>query len=70
MAAAAAEQAETGQSARRFKEFFYTTLDSWSRARRVIGKAEHLAKVWNPRFIVTSLPALAIDGRTMYERVY
>jgi Transposase DDE domain group 1 len=36
----------------------------------VIGKAEHLAKGPNPRFIVTSLPASAIEGRVLYERVY
>jgi hypothetical protein len=70
LAVAEAEHAETGQPARRFKEFSYATLDSWSRARRVIGKAEHLAKGPNPRFIVTSLPAAAIDGRVLYERIY
>jgi hypothetical protein len=70
LAGAATEHAETGQPARRFKEFFYATLDSWSRARRVIGKAEHLAKGANPRFIVTSLPASAIDRKTLYEAVY
>jgi hypothetical protein len=70
LAVVAAEHAETGHPARCFKEFFYATLDSWSRARRVIGKAEHLAKGANPRFIVTSLPASAIDGRTLYEQVY
>jgi Transposase DDE domain group 1 len=70
LAGAATEHAETGQPARRFQEFFYATLDSWSRARRVIGKAEHLAKGANPRFIVTSLPPSVIDGRTLYERVY
>jgi Transposase DDE domain group 1 len=70
LAAVAAEHARTGQPARRFKEFFYATLDSWSRARRVVGKAEHLAKGPNPRFIVTSLSAAAIEGRLLYERVY
>ena len=70
LAAAAAEHAESDQPARRFKEFFYATLDSWSGARRVIGKAEHLAKGPHPRFILTSLPASAIDGRLLYERVY
>ena len=30
------------------------TLDSWSRARRVVAKAEHLPKGANPRFVVTS----------------
>jgi Transposase DDE domain group 1 len=70
LAQAAAEHAETGQPARRFREFFYATLDSWSRARRVIGKAEHLAKGANPRFIVTSLPASVIAGRLVYEQIY
>jgi hypothetical protein len=70
LAAAAAGHAETGQPARRFKEFFYATLASWSCARRVIGKAEHLAKGANPRFIVTALRRSTIDGRTLYERVY
>jgi Transposase DDE domain group 1 len=70
LAQAAAEHAETDQPARRFEEFSYATLGSWSRARRVIGKAEHLAKGPNPRFIVTSLPASAIEGRVLYERVY
>jgi hypothetical protein len=42
---------------RAFTEFEYATLDTWSRARRVIGKAEVLAQGDNPRFIVTNLPA-------------
>ena len=70
LAQAAAEHAETGGPARRFKEFRYATLDSWSRERHVIGKAEHLAKGPNSRFIVTSLAPAAIEGRTLYERVY
>jgi Transposase DDE domain group 1 len=70
LAKAAAEHAKTVQPARRFREFSYATLDSWSRERRVIGKAEHLVKGPNPRFIVTSLTAGVIDGRTLYERVY
>ena len=48
----------------------YATLDSWSRERRVVGKAEHLAKGANPRFIVTSLAGEQIDGRTLYEDLY
>jgi hypothetical protein len=70
LAATAAEHAETGQPTRRFQEISYATLDSWRRQRRVIGKAEHLAKGPNPRFIVTSLPSSVIDGRTLYERIY
>ena len=70
MAAAAAEHQQTGKPARRFKDFTYTTLDSWSRVRRVIGKAEHLDKGANPRFIVTSIERPAIDAQTLYEQVY
>jgi hypothetical protein len=35
----------------------------------VVAKAEHLSKGPNPRFVVTSLPAGAIDARTLYEDV-
>ena len=70
LAAAAAEHKLTGKPARRFKDFTYATLDSWSRARRVIGKAEHLDKGANPRFVVTSLDAPRGDGKTLYEQVY
>ncbi len=41
----------------RFREFEYRTAKSWSRARRVIGKAQISPKGENPRFIVTNLPA-------------
>ena len=37
---------------RSFTEFEYSTLNSWTKARRVIGKAEILPKGDNPRFIV------------------
>jgi hypothetical protein len=53
-----------------FKDFTYQTLDSWSGARRVIGKAEHLRKGPNPRFVVTSLPPEEADARTLYEDRY
>ena len=59
-----------GSAVRRFADFAWRTLDSWSRARRVVAKAEHLPKGANPRFVVTSLPASAIDARTLYEDVY
>jgi hypothetical protein len=70
LARAEAEYRATGRPARRFRDFFYATLDSWSRRRRVIGKAEHLPKGANPRFVVTSLKRKAIDARTLYESVY
>lgn len=60
----------TGQPTRVFKEFAYQTRKSWSRARRVVGKAEHLARGTNPRFVVTSLPAERLDARALYEDVY
>ena len=63
MAWAEDEHRETGQPARRFKDFRYATLDTWSRRRRVVGKAEHLVKGANPRFVVTSLKRTAIDAR-------
>jgi hypothetical protein len=46
----------TGGYGRRFAQFQYRTLKSWSRPRRVIGKAEVLPAGDNPRFIVTNLP--------------
>lgn len=64
------EFVRSGQAARVFKDFSYRTLKSWSRTRRVVGKAEHLAKGANPRFVVTSLPAEAFDAATLYEREY
>ena len=70
LAWAAAEHERTGKPARRFNDFQYRTRNSWSRCRRVVGKAEHLAKGANPRFVVTSLKRKDIDARTLYERVY
>lgn len=60
----------TGEPARRFKDFSYRTRESWSRERRVVGKAEHLAKGANPRFVVTSLSQQQYDARSLYEDVY
>lgn len=60
----------THHPARRFKDFEYQTLQSWSRARRTIGKAEHLEAGRNPRFIVTSLSREEFDAQTLYEKEY
>jgi len=60
----------TGHAARVFKDFTYQTLKSWSRARRVVGKAEQLEKGPNPRFVVTSLAAEQFDAKTLYEVEY
>jgi hypothetical protein len=67
---AQAQYQETGRAARLFKEFFYQTLKSWSRARRVVAKAEHLEKGENPRFVVTSLSAEAWPAQALYEEHY
>jgi hypothetical protein len=67
---------QSGQASRVFRDFAYQTRESWSRSRRVIGKAEHLQKGANPRFVVTSLPSAAddplrgIDARALYEDEY
>jgi Transposase DDE domain group 1 len=61
---------QTSQAARRFKDFTYQTRDSWSRQRRVVGKAEYLDKGPNPRFVVTSLSAEAFEAKTLYEQLY
>lgn len=60
----------TGHAARVFKDFSYRTRKSWSRARRVVGKAEHLRKGANPRFVVSNLSAEEFDARTLYEDEY
>ncbi len=68
--AAAADSQASGQAARHFKDFTWTTRKSWSRPRRVVGKAEHTPKGSNPRFVVTSLSAQDYDARALYEDVY
>jgi len=70
LVAAKQQHQATGHAARVFKDFTYQTLDSWSRARRVVGKAEHLDKGPNPRFVVTSLPSERYDAKALYEVEY
>jgi hypothetical protein len=60
----------TGVAARVFVELRYRTLDSWSCERRVVAKAEWLAKGANPRFVVTSLTEHAREGQALYEEDY
>jgi hypothetical protein len=61
---------QTGCAARLFKEFVYQTLKSWSRARRVVAKVEHLDKGENPRFVVTSVSREAWPAQALYEEHY
>jgi hypothetical protein len=67
---AAVESIRTSKPARRFKDFTYATLDSWSRSRRVIGKAEVTGGDANPRFVVTSLASAEVGGQHLYEKIY
>lgn len=70
MAEAARQQQQTQQPARVFAEFSYQTHNSWSRARRVVAKAEQLAGKENPRYVVTSLPAENWPAQQLYEELY
>lgn len=78
-AAGATKLPEVSGTARSFTEFEYQTLESWGRARRVIGKAELTEGKENPRFIVTDITgeeAWAKDvpmftkGQSLYEDFY
>jgi hypothetical protein len=67
---AAAKNRRTGKPARCFKDFRWTTRDSWSRQRRVVAKAEWTQAEANPRFVVTSLTRAECKARYLYEKVY
>jgi Transposase DDE domain group 1 len=64
------ESIRTGKPARCFKDFTYRTRDSWSRERRVVGKAEVTGGEANPRYVVTSLKRGEVGARYLYEKVY
>ena len=66
----AIESGELSAPVRRFHQFEYRTLDSWSRKRRVLGKAEILERGANPRFIVTNFTAKQFAPRELYEDFY
>ncbi len=61
---------ETGKASRVYKDFRYQTRETWTRERRVVGKAEHLGKGENPRFVITSLPSEEITASELYEKLY
>lgn len=78
LAEAEEQSKRTSKPARRFKDFTWSTRDSWSRQRRVVAKACPWRKQgaeWtqgeaNPRFVVTSLSRQEHEARHLYERVY
>ena len=71
--AASLDSLRTGRAARHFKDFMWSTLDSWSRHRRVVGKAEVIrgsspgTGEVNPRFVVTSLKRREVGAQHLYE---
>jgi len=70
LVAAFARHVQTGNAARVFGSFLYRTRESWSRPRRIVGKAEWLSKGANPRFIVTNLPEDYASPKDLYEKIY
>jgi hypothetical protein len=70
LAIAEEEATRTGKPARRFKDFTWSTMKSWSRSRRVVAKAEWTGGDSNPRFVVTSLGRNESEARYLYEKVY
>jgi len=63
-------RANAGRPARVFRDFDWSTKESWSRRRRVIGKAEWAQGEANPRFLVTSLKPDAWRAKPLYEKLY
>ena len=70
LAAAEVQSRTSGKPVRLFKDFTYRTRESWSRSRRVVGKAEYLTDKANPRFVVTSYPAQRMAAAPLYEELY
>ena len=70
IAQAEAKSRRTGKPARYFKDFRWRTRRSWSRERRVVGKAEFTADEANPRFVVTSLKRAECKPKYLYEKLY
>src|SRR5215203_3502250 len=79
LARARAQHCLCGTATRSFDQFPYRTKTSWSRERRVIGKAEIAAQGDNPRFLVTNLPEAGFaedenperfSPRALYEDFY
>ena len=74
MHAATQQWNQTGKPARVFTEFDYQTKKTkkggWERARRVVGKAEHIDGKENPRFVVTSLTSESWGAQALYAELY
>lgn len=64
----------SGEPCRRWKDFVWKTKESWSKARRVVAKAEWISGSdegrANPRFVVTSLGGDYAGAQALYEKKY
>jgi hypothetical protein len=67
---AVSREERKGAPVRAYQELCYRTLDSWTRQRRVVAKAEWLGDKFNPRFVVTSLRPEELGARALYEQLY
>lgn len=63
-------RSEDEPKVRLFEDLEYETLNSWSRSRRVVGKAEVSSYGRNPRFVVTSIPAEELKAQYLYDEIY
>jgi hypothetical protein len=71
LALAEVKSRRTGRTARYFTDFMWTTRrNSWTRARRVVAKAEFTEGEANPRFVVTSLRRHECGPKYLYEKLY
>jgi hypothetical protein len=70
LARAEAKSRRTGKPVRLFKSFMWRTRRSWSRKRRVVGKAEFTGGEANPRFVVSSLTRAECKPKYLYEKLY
>ena len=62
--------AETGKPTRLYEELRYWTRETWSRSRRVVGKAQITQYGPNPRFVATSLSIQQAQAKKLYEELY
>ena len=70
LARAEAKSRSSGKPARYYRDFAWRTRTTWSRARRVIAKAEFTGGEANPRFVVTSLKRAKLPPKYVYEKLY
>jgi hypothetical protein len=70
LARAEVRSRRSGKPVRCFKSFMWRTRTSWSRRRRVVGKAEFTNGEANPRFLVTSLTRRQCKAKALYEELY